>query len=73
MRDIYEIRVKGHLNRHWARYFEGLKMEWLENGETRLCGEVRDQAALHSLLTRIRDLGMTLLLVQRREDDSAIE
>ncbi len=63
--DIYEIRVHGHLDRRWEKYFEGIKIELLENGETRLRGEVADQAALHSLLSRIRDLGLTLLLVRR--------
>ncbi len=63
--DIYEIRVHGHLDQRWKQYFQGMKIELLENGETRLCGEVADQAALHSLLTRIRDLGLTLLLVRR--------
>ncbi len=63
--DIYEIRVHGHLDRRWEQYFEGMKIELLENGETRLCGKVMDQAALHSLLSRIRDLGLTLLLVKR--------
>ncbi len=69
MSDIYEIRVQGHLARRWEQFFEGMKVELLENGETRLCGEVADQAALHSLLTRIRDLGLILLLVKRSEKD----
>ncbi len=64
MSDIYEIRVRGHLDRRWEKHFQGMQIELLENGETRLCGEVKDQAALHSLLSRIRDLGLTLLLVQ---------
>ncbi len=63
--DIYEIRIQGHLDRRWERYFQGMRIELLDNGETRLWGEVKDQAALHSLLTRIRDLGLTLLLVYR--------
>ncbi len=71
MSDIYEIRVRGHLDRRWEQYFEGLKIEWLENGETRLCGEIVDQATLHSLLTRIRDLGLTLLLVRRSENEGS--
>jgi hypothetical protein len=67
--DIYEIRVKGHLDRHWARHFEGMRIELLENGETRLCGAVVDQAALHGLLTRVRDLGLTLMLVRRSDEE----
>lgn len=66
--DTYEIRVQGHLDRRWEKHFQGMKIELLENGETRLCGEVTDQAALHSLLSRIRDLGLVLQLVQRLED-----
>ncbi len=65
--DTYEIRVQGHLNHRWEHHLNGMTIELLENGETRLCGEVADQAALHSLLSRIRDLGLKLVLVQRLE------
>ncbi len=68
MSDIYEIRVRGHLDPRWEKRFEGFKIELLENGETRLCGAVADQAALHNLLSRIRDLGLVLLLVRRKDD-----
>ncbi len=64
MGDLYEIRVKGHLDQRWQEYFEGMTMTLLSRGETALSGEVKDQAALYSLLSRIRDLGLTLLLVQ---------
>ncbi len=70
MSDIYEIRVRGHLGQRWARYFEGMQIESLENGETRLCGQVADQAALHSLLARIWDLGLTLVLVRQHDHDA---
>ncbi len=69
MSDFYEIRVRGHLDRRWESNFEGMKIELLDNGETRLCGELADQAALHSLLTRIRDLGLTLNWVKRGQDE----
>jgi hypothetical protein len=62
---IYQIRVAGHLGRHWAGVFDGLDIRREENGETLLTGPVVDQAALHGVLRRIRDTGMTLLSVQR--------
>ena len=62
---VYEIRVAGHLDARWESWFEGLTLERLPNGETRLRGPLPDQAALHGLLARIRDLGLELLAVQR--------
>ena len=64
---IYEIRIKGHLSNRWADWFEGLTITLDENGETRLTGPVADQAALHGLLKKVRDLGMPLLSVNRIE------
>lgn len=63
----YEIRLKGHLDQRWADWFEGLTIRLEENGETRLFGPVADQAALHGLLKKVRDLGMELLSVNRIE------
>ena len=60
---LYEIRLKGHLNSRWADWFEGLTITLEENGDTLLTGLVVDQAALHGLLKRVRDLGMPLLSV----------
>jgi hypothetical protein len=60
---LYEIRIKGHLNDRWAEWFDGLTINREENGETRLTGPVVDQAALHGLLRRVRDLGLPLLSV----------
>lgn len=60
---IYEIRVKGQLGRDWAEWFDGLTITPQENGDTLLTGRVTDQAALHGLLKRVRDLGMPLLSV----------
>ena len=60
---FYEIRLKGHLNNRWANWFEGLTITLEENGDTLLTGPVVDQAALHGLLKRIRDLGMPLISV----------
>ena len=60
---IYQIRIKGHLGRAWADWFEGLAMTALDNGETLLTGPVVDQAALYGVLRKVRDVGMPLLSV----------
>ena len=60
---LYEIRIKGHLDTRWADWFEGLTITALNNGETLLTGIVVDQAALHGLLKKVRDLGMPLISV----------
>ena len=64
---VYEIRIKGHLGPQWAEWFEGLAITPEANGDTLLTGPVIDQAALHGLLRRVRDLGVTLLSVTRVE------
>jgi hypothetical protein len=58
---VYQIRIKGHLGRQWADWFEGLTIRLEDNGETLLTGPVADQAALHGLLKKIRDLGIPLV------------
>lgn len=63
----YEIRLKGHLDRRWTEWFAGLEVMLEANGETLLTGLLVDQAALHGLLRRVRDLGMPLLSVKRIE------
>jgi hypothetical protein len=68
---LYEIRFKGHLNRRRAQMFEGLEMVQGSDGETVLTGPVLDQAALHGILIRIRDLGVPLLSVRRLPTDEA--
>lgn len=60
---FYEIRVKGHLDSQWATWFDGLTITLDENGDTLLSGPVADQAALHGLLKKVRDLGMSLVSV----------
>jgi hypothetical protein len=57
---IYQIRIEGHLDRRWTDWFEGLTISLKDNGDTLLTGPVVDQAALHGLLKKVRDLGMPL-------------
>lgn len=64
----YEISVKGHLGKNAATWFPGLTIERTANGETIMAGPVADQSALHGILMRIRDLGLTLTLVRRMEE-----
>jgi hypothetical protein len=60
---VYQIRIKGHLGREWTDWFEGLTLTALDNGETHLTGPLVDQAALHGVLKKVRDLGVPLLSV----------
>jgi hypothetical protein len=60
---IYQIRVGGHLSAQWANRFEGLTMTLEENGDTLLTGVIVDQATLHGVLRKIRDLGLVLVSV----------
>ena len=64
---VYQIRLKGHLGSHWTDWFEGLTITLEEDGNTLLTGLVVDQAALHGLLKKVRDLGMTLVSVSSLE------
>jgi hypothetical protein len=68
---IYKIRLKGHLGRHWTDWFDGLTITLEDNGETLLTGPLADQAALHGLLKKVRDLGMPLLSVVGIKPDQA--
>jgi len=62
---VYQIRIKGHLSREWTDWFGSLTLTLEDNGETLLTGPVVDQAALHGVLKKVRDLGMPLLSVNR--------
>jgi hypothetical protein len=61
----YEIRVRGVLDRHWSGWFDGLQVSSDAPGQTVIAGPVADQAALHGLLAKVRDLGLPLLSVRQ--------
>jgi len=60
---VYQIRLKGHLDRQWTDWFDGMTVTLEDDGDTLLTGPVTDQAALHGLLKKIRDLGMPLVSI----------
>src|SRR3989304_6255553 len=68
---VYQIRIKGHLGHQWTDWFEGLTITLEEDGDTLLTGPVVDQAALHGLLKKVRDLGMPLVSVSPVEPGQA--
>ena len=65
----YEIRVNGVLGSGWSAWFDGLQVTSDEHGQTLIAGPVTDQAALHGLLAKVRDLGLELLEVRRADPD----
>jgi hypothetical protein len=67
----YHIRIKGHLGAQWSDWFEGLTITLEEHGDTLLSGPVADQAALHGLIKKVRDLGMPLISIMCVEPDQA--
>ena len=68
---VYQIRIKGHLSHQWTDWFEGLTITREDNGETLLTGPIVDQAALHGLLKKVRNLGMPLISVMRGQPGQA--
>jgi hypothetical protein len=62
---VYTIRVQGHLGQEWTAWFAGLAITLDDNGDALLTGPVVDQAALHGVLKKVRDLGMPLVSVKR--------
>ncbi len=67
--DWYEIRLQGRLDPRWASWFDGMSVGACADGTTLIRGQVADQAALHGLLARLRDLGLPLLSVARVEPE----
>lgn len=70
MPDRYEIHLEGQVDELWSAWFAGLTMTHTEQGETILRGDLVDQAALHGVLIRVRDLGLTLISVKRLNADN---
>jgi len=68
---VYQIRLKGHLGSQWTDWFGGLSITLEDSGNTLLTGLVIDQAALHGLMKKVRDLGMPLLSVNSITSDEA--
>jgi hypothetical protein len=66
----YRIRIRGHLGPSWSAWFDSLTVTPTDDGTTELAGPLTDQAALFGLLARLRDLGATLLLVERLTEDT---
>jgi hypothetical protein len=69
--DYYKIIVKGHIAEYWSESLGGLKISQMSNGETMLSGDIVDQAQLHGILNRIRDMGLTLVEVHKNHGSSA--
>jgi hypothetical protein len=65
----YEIRIQGVLDARWSAWFDGLRVSSDEPGQTTIAGPVGDQAALHGLLAKVRDLGLPLVSVRRIDPD----
>ena len=64
----YELRIGGHLDQRWSTWFDGLTVTHEDDGTTTLRGAVTDQAELHGLLTKVRDLGITLISLMSVDD-----
>ena len=67
--DWYEIRIQGRLHDRWSTWLDGLTLSQTDDGTTVLRGPVTDQAALHGLLNKVRDIGLPLLSVERTDPD----
>jgi len=70
---VYQIKIRGHLDHQWTDWFDGLTIALEDNGNTLLTGLVPDQAALHGLLKKVRDLGMPLLSITHDELDNTLK
>jgi len=68
----YEIRVQGHLDQRWSEWFDGLAISYDADGNTVLRGPLVDEAALHGVLNKVRDLAIPLLAVSREQTDASM-
>lgn len=66
----YEIRLQGHLDQHWSAWFEGLAITYDDDDNTVLRGPLVDEAALHGVLIKVRDLSLPLLAVNRLANEA---
>jgi len=66
---IYEIRIRGHLDKEWAEWFDGLTLTYTSDGQTILTGPVADQSVLHGVLNKIWNLALALISVNQVEPD----
>jgi hypothetical protein len=69
----YEIRVQGHLDQHWSAWFDGLTISYDADDNTVLRGPLVDEAALHGVLIKVRDLALPLLAVSREKTDASMQ
>jgi len=69
----YEIRVSGHLGGRWSAWFDGMSLSNLDDGTTVIAGPIVDQAALHGVLQKLRDLGIGLLSLHQLGPDGTLE
>ncbi len=69
----YEIRVQGHLDPHWSEWFDGLTISYDTDDNTVLHGPLVDEAALHGVLIKVRDLALPLLAVSRENTDASMQ
>jgi hypothetical protein len=69
----YEIRVQGHLDQHWSAWFDGLTISYDADDNTVLRGPLVDEAALHGVLIKVRDLALPLLAVSRENTDASMQ
>lgn len=68
---VYQIRIQGHLGLKWTEWFDGMTISLEEDGDTLIAGPVVDQAALHGLLRKVRDLNMPLISIRIELDPAA--
>jgi len=70
---MYEIRVQGHLDQRWSAWFDGLTISYDADDNTVLHGPLVDEAALHGVLIKVRDLALPLLAVSRKKTDASMQ